>query len=65
MKSSRQDREAARDDLRRAQRVANEDAVLAEAAKLDPADRSRRAEHLREVAGSIADHRESERHRES
>ena len=35
------------------------DQVLAAAAELDPTDLGVRAEHLREVAGSIADHREA------
>ncbi len=33
------------------------DRVLEMAAELDPADHSQRAEYLREVAGSVRDHR--------
>ncbi|NUT90828.1 MAG: hypothetical protein HOY78_02245 [Saccharothrix sp.] len=57
--------ETARSDQRAAQREANENKVLARAAKLDPEDKSEHAEYLREVAGDITDHRESACHRES
>ncbi|MFD1145934.1 hypothetical protein [Saccharothrix hoggarensis] len=41
----------------------NEDAVLAKARKLDPNDKSEDAEYIREVAGDIQDHRDSEAQR--
>jgi hypothetical protein len=44
-------------------REVREDRILVDVDALDPMDRSLEAEHLREVAGSIRDHREMARRR--